>query len=282
MNDLNRKNTVVIACEMIEDEVRAAMESTGADYPVIWVERGYHNEPDDLREELKVLVRYAETSIITGDIRTKELTDNPYASIPESMKTRKQKRTATTNLSPGDEINQNLENIIIVFGLCGKGAAGIGSSSSRVIIPRFDDCVNMMLCPEKREKRAYMKAGITYLTRGWTEDKGSLLSIYNECLERYGEKRGRKAFKLMYDSYTLAAVIDDGCYDLEPVEEYARKTSELLGLDICTVDGSIHVFEKLLSGNWDDDIIVCEPGEVISEEDFDFGGEPMDVSTTAM
>lgn len=282
MNDLNRKNTVVIACEMIEDEVRAAMESTGADYPVIWVERGYHNEPDDLREELKVLVRYAETSIITGDIRTKELTDNPYASIPESMKTRKQKRTATTNLSPGDEINQNLENIIIVFGLCGKGAAGIGSSSSRVIIPRFDDCVNMMLCPEKREKRAYMKAGITYLTRGWTEDKGSLLSIYNECLERYGEKRGRKAFKLMYDSYTLAAVIDDGCYDLEPVEEYARKTSELLGLDICTVDGSIHVFEKLLSGNWDDDIIVCEPGVVISEEDFDFGGEPMDVSTTAM
>lgn len=282
MNDLNRKNTVVIACEMIEDEVRAAMESTGADYPVIWVERGYHNEPDDLREELKVLVRYAETSIITGDIRTKELTDNPYASIPESMKTRKQKRTATTNLSPGDEINQDLENIIIVFGLCGKGAAGIGSSSSRVIIPRFDDCVNMMLCPEKREKRAYMKAGITYLTRGWTEDKGSLLSIYNECLERYGEKRGRKAFKLMYDSYTLAAVIDDGCYDLEPVEEYARKTSELLGLDICTVDGSIHVFEKLLSGNWDDDIIVCEPGEVISEEDFDFGGEPMDVSTTAM
>lgn len=282
MNDLNRKNTVVIACEMIEDEVRAAMESTGADYPVIWVERGYHNEPDDLREELKVLVRYAETSIITGDIRTKELTDNPYASIPESMKTRKQKRTATTNLSPGDEINQDLENIIIVFGLCGKGAAGIGSSSSRVIIPRFDDCVNMMLCPEKREKRAYMKAGITYLTRGWTEDKGSLLSIYNECLERYGEKRGRKAFKLMYDSYTLAAVIDDGCYDLEPVEEYARKTSELLGLDIYTVDGSIHVFEKLLSGNWDDDIIVCEPGEVISEEDFDFGGEPMDVSTTAM
>lgn len=282
MNDLNRKNTVVIACEMIEDEVRAAMESTWADYPVIWVERGYHNEPDDLREELKVLVRYAETSIITGDIRTKELTDNPYASIPESMKTRKQKRTATTNLSPGDEINQDLENIIIVFGLCGKGAAGIGSSSSRVIIPRFDDCVNMMLCPEKREKRAYMKAGITYLTRGWTEDKGSLLSIYNECLERYGEKRGRKAFKLMYDSYTLAAVIDDGCYDLEPVEEYARKTSELLGLDICTVDGSIHVFEKLLSGNWDDDIIVCEPGEVISEEDFDFGGEPMNVSTTAM
>lgn len=282
MNDLNRKNTVVIACEMIEDEVRAAMESTGADYHVIWVERGYHNEPDDLREELKVLVRYAETSVITGDIRTKELTDNPYASIPESMKTRKQKRTATTNLSPGDEINQDLENIIIVFGLCGKGAAGIGSSSSRVIIPRFDDCVNMMLCPEKREKRAYMKAGITYLTKGWTEDRGSLLCIYNECIERYGEKRGRKAFSLMYDSYTGAAVIDDGCYDLEPVEEYARKTSELLGLDICHVDGSIHVFEKLLSGNWDDDIIVCEPGEVISEEDFDFGGEPMDVSTTAM
>lgn len=282
VNDMNRKNTVVIACEMVEDEVRKAMENTGADYPVIWVERGYHNEPDDLREELKVLVRYAETNRIEEDIRTKELTVDPYAAIPESMKTRKQKRTVTTPLYPGNEINGDLENILIVFGLCGKGAEGIGSSSARVIIPRFDDCVNMMLCPEKREKRAYMKAGITYLTRGWTEDKGSLLSIYNECLERYGEKKGRKAFKLMYDSYTLAAVIDDGCYDLEPVEEYARKTSELLGLDTCRVGGSIHVFEKLMSGSWDDDIIVCEPGEVISEENFAFGGQLLDVSTTAM
>lgn len=282
MSEMNRKNTVVIACEMIEDEVRKAMENTGADYPVIWVERGYHNEPDDLREELKILVRYAETSRITEDIRTKELTVDPYASIPGYRKTRKQKRTAPTPLLPGDEINEDLENILIVFGLCGKGAAGIGSSNARVIIPRFDDCVNMMLCPEKREKRAYMKAGVTYLTKGWTEDSGALLYIYNECIQRYGEKRGRRAFDLMYDSYTTAAVIDDGCYDPGPVEEYARRTSELFGLDVCHVDGSIHVFEKLMSGEWDDDIIVRGPGEVISEEDFAFGGEPLDVSTTAM
>ena len=179
MSEMNRKNTVVIACEMIEDEVRKAMENTGADYPVIWVERGYHNEPDDLREELKILVRYAETSRITEDIRTKELTVDPYASIPGYRKTRKQKRTAPTPLLPGDEVNEDLENILIVFGLCGKGAAGIGSSNARVIIPRFDDCVNMMLCPQKREKRAYMKAGVTYLTKGWTEDSGALLYIYS-------------------------------------------------------------------------------------------------------
>lgn len=282
MNEMNRENTVVIACEMIEDEVRKAMENTGADYPVIWVERGYHNEPDDLREELKILVRYAETNRISDDIRTKELNVDPYAGIPRSKRTRKQKRTAPTPLVAGDEINEDLKYILIVFGLCGKGAAGIGSSSARVVIPRFDDCVNMMLCPEKREKRAYMKAGISYLTKGWTEDSGSLLYMYNECLERYGEKRGRKAFELMYDSYTATAVIDDGCYDLEPVEEYARRTSELFGLDICHVDGSIRVFEKLMSKEWDEDIIVCGPGEVIEEEDFAFGGEPLDVSTTAM
>ena len=125
VNDMNRKNTVVIACEMVEDEVRKAMENTGADYPVIWVERGYHNEPDDLREELKVLVRYAETSRIEEDIRTKELTVDPYAAIPESMKTRKQKRTVTTPLYPGNEINGDLENILIVFGLPVIRQAGV-------------------------------------------------------------------------------------------------------------------------------------------------------------
>lgn len=281
--EMNRKNTVVIACEMIEDEVRKAMENTGADYPVIWVERGYHNDPDGLRKEMEILVRFAETHRIMEDIRTEELAaEDPYAHIPEARKTRKQKRTAPTPLEPGDEINGDLENIIIVFGLCGKGVDGIGSSSARIIIPMFDDCVNMMLCPEKREKRAYMKAGVTYLTNGWTEDSSALLYIYDECLERYGEKRGKKAFKLMYDSYTTAALIDDGCYDPEPVEEYARKTADILGLDVCHVDGGIRVFEKLLSGDWDENIIVCEPGDVISEDDFAFGGEPIDVSTSAM
>jgi hypothetical protein len=30
---------------------------------------------------------------------------------------------------------------------------------------------------------------------------------------------------------------------------------------------------KLISGAWDEDIIVKEPGEPVVDEDFDFGGE---------
>ena len=37
---LDETNTSVIACEMIEDEVKEAMKRSAVSYPVQWVERG--------------------------------------------------------------------------------------------------------------------------------------------------------------------------------------------------------------------------------------------------
>ncbi len=46
-------NTAIIACKTIEDELRFAMERTGVDYPVVWLEQGLHNVPELLKTALQ-------------------------------------------------------------------------------------------------------------------------------------------------------------------------------------------------------------------------------------
>ena len=45
--------TILIACETIEDEVKASLERLNLDYPVIWLEGGLHNNPDRLRDRVQ-------------------------------------------------------------------------------------------------------------------------------------------------------------------------------------------------------------------------------------
>jgi hypothetical protein len=44
---------LVIACSMLEDEVQEAMRQTGRELPILWMDRGLHEHPERLREELR-------------------------------------------------------------------------------------------------------------------------------------------------------------------------------------------------------------------------------------
>lgn len=45
--------TTVIACKTLEDEINQAVEKTGKDYSMIWVEAGLHYYPDKLKATLQ-------------------------------------------------------------------------------------------------------------------------------------------------------------------------------------------------------------------------------------
>ena len=55
--------------------------------------------------------------------------------------------------------------IMLGYGLCGNGAVGWHTEKAVLAMPRFDDCVNMMLCTDKRDRRNYLKAGHMYLSK---------------------------------------------------------------------------------------------------------------------
>ena len=149
-------------------------------------------------------------------------------------------------------------------------------------MPRFDDCVNMMLCTGKRDRRNYLKAGHMYLTGGWSKDEGALLDMFESYLAKYGKRKADKLMKMMLDSYTSVTVIDTGCYEMEPVIAYADECAERFCLERHIVPGGNEVMQKLITGSWDDDIIIKKPGSSVIEEEFNFEGEAVTKNSQLM
>lgn len=219
---MGKKRRTIIACSMMEDELKSVYRKTGCSDPIIWMDRGYHNTPELLRKKLQ-----------------KEILDL-----------------------------QDQEEILLTFGLCGNGTAGIYSPCARLILPKFDDCLNMFLCTGKRKQRALVQAGTIYLTRGWTLDRESIIQQYHDLQEKYDEETCEIIMETMYAHYDSITLIDTGCYNMEETRSYAEKAGSFLNLKIREKAGSVKILEQLLSGCWDENFIVMEPGKSISEEMF--------------
>lgn len=220
---------VLIACAMMEDEVRCAWEKHGRGMRIMWVDRGYHEKPDILRARLQKMIGEAEGAGAT--------------------------------------------QVLLAIGLCGNGAAGLVCKHAQLAMPRFDDCINLMLQSGERTCRGLAQAGVMYLTRGWAHDATMVVGQRELYVRKYGERRANRLMKAMWSAYRAVSLIDNGCYDLDDVKDYATVCAESLGIGIRVDPGSNDVLEKLLSGRWDSDILVCEPGRAVMQEDFVVRGD---------
>lgn len=165
---------------------------------------------------------------------------------------------------------QAYDEILLAYGLCGNGTAGLVSQHAVLVVPKFDDCINLMLCTGQRKERGLAEAGNIYLTRGWSLDQESVLQQKEAYMEMYGEESAQEILEMMYEHYERIAVIDTGCYDLGPVQAYARQAGELLSLEPVTVEGSVEILKKLLKGDWDENFIVQKPGQPLASSQWEF------------
>ncbi len=77
-------------------------------------------------------------------------------------------------------------------------------------------------------------------------------------------------FHMWFDSYHHMDIIDTGLNDCYS-EEYARAAQEQadqIKAELDYVPGSIRLLEKLVSGRWDQQFIVAQPGRTLVHGDF--------------
>lgn len=165
--------------------------------------------------------------------------------------------------------NQDYDEILLSFGLCGNGTEGLVSRKTTLVLPKFDDCINMLLCDGKRRGRGLTEPGSIYLTRGWTLDSEAILTQYEQYVKEYGEESAEAILEMMYEHYKTISVIDTGCCELSLVLEYAQKAAKLLELSTRTVKGSVWTLRQLLSGCRGENLIVKNPGEPVKQSDFE-------------
>lgn len=161
----------------------------------------------------------------------------------------------------------NVDILLMVFGYCGNSLLGVKSSQFRMVIPRVDDCIPLLLGSSAMREKISREMGTYFLTKGWLESEHNLLQEYERCVMRYGEQRALRVMKTMLGHYRRFMVIDTGAYPMESVTprtlEFAQKHDKRHEVTI----GSLRLFHKLLLGQWDEEFIILEPGQELAIDD---------------
>ncbi len=166
-----------------------------------------------------------------------------------------------------DEL-KDYDEIILTYLLCGNALLGIKSDSSVLRFLRGDDCIYADLC--LREDYSQVRFASIFLSHGWLGTERNGLSEYEKSVERYGEKRARHIWDVMYKNYkNLVYMKLDSDDDTIPEEDRERvnRMAELTNLQIKCLRGSTEMYARLLSLAEDPGIAVIEKGHEITVED---------------
>jgi hypothetical protein len=175
----------------------------------------------------------------------------------------------TRALQAAIDATTDADLILLGYGQCSRAVIGLKAERSTLVVPRVDDCIAIFLGSRSAyQTQASQEPGTYYLTKGWIEVGDSPFEEYKRLIKRYGEQKALRMIKLMLKNYTRLAFINTGAYELERYREYARQTAERFGLRFEEIEGAPSLVQKLLFGPWDDEIVVCPPGQTITYEMF--------------
>ena len=188
-----------------------------------------------------------------------------------------------------DRVDPALFDMILLgYGLCNNGIAGLIARGIPLVVPRAHDCMTLFFGSRERyEEHFRLNPGTYFLTTGWIERgeaTGDLrqLSIqhangmdltYRELVEKYGEDNAQFLYEQLCDQtkhYRKLTFLEMG---LEPDGSFAataRKRAEEKGLEFSTEQGSLRLIHALVNGPWEEsEFLRVAPGERIIT---DFGG----------
>ncbi len=169
-----------------------------------------------------------------------------------------------------DECKEEAEEIVLGYGLCSNGVAGLEAPPQGLIIPRVHDCIALFL----GSRAAYYKAhrerpGCYYLTPSWIrENKDPIGIMEKDYTPRVGREDAIWTINEELKHYTHIALIDTGAGDLGTLRARARENAIFLNKEYEEVAGKKDFFRKVLFGPYDDDFVKVKGGEVVSAAPF--------------
>ncbi|WP_371381077.1 DUF1638 domain-containing protein [Sporomusa aerivorans] len=161
----------------------------------------------------------------------------------------------------------NISTILLAFGYCGNSLLGIRSEKARLVIPKVDDCIPLLLGSCEARRNILKEKGTYFLTQGWLDNENNLLREYERCVERYGPERALKIMKIIRGHYKRFMLIDTGAYAVESVLPQTRRFAEMLHMCHEVTKGSLRLLCKLLQEQWDEEFLVLEPGKEVTLQD---------------
>jgi len=115
--------------------------------------------------------------------------------------------------------------VVLGYGLCGNGLAGVNSGKHTLLIPKTDDCIAILLGSKESYHEVFsQEPGTYYLTKGWLEAGSNPLQEYNGYVEKYGQEKAEMVMDLQYQNYTRLMFI---AQSQEEIEFYKIQVKEI-------------------------------------------------------
>ncbi|MBC7289120.1 MAG: DUF1638 domain-containing protein [Armatimonadetes bacterium] len=172
------------------------------------------------------------------------------------------------------------EAIVLGYGLCSNGTAGLWTRKVPLVVPRAHDCITLFLGSRHRYVEVFSdRPGTYYYTSGWLE-RGSDAVVeaqrsttavagqsFEELVARYGEDNARYLMEFQ-DSwrqrYTTVCYIRMPLSHKQQYCESVRKTAEENGWEYLELEGDDRLIRAMARGEWnEEDFLVLQPGQRI-------------------
>ncbi|MBL8026494.1 MAG: DUF1638 domain-containing protein [Fibrobacteres bacterium] len=184
---------------------------------------------------------------------------------PETLRSELQK---AINDSPEDS-----EAILIGYGLCSNGLAGVTAKTTKLVAFRAHDCITCLIGSKERYAEYFNEHPGTYwYSPGWIETghqpgKERVERLRASYAEKYGEENADYLMEMeqgWFKKYSRAAYIDMGITEDRDYINYTKECADYLKWEYDELKGSSRLIREILDGNWNnDDFLVVNPGQTI-------------------
>lgn len=174
----------------------------------------------------------------------------------------------------------NYDAIVLGYGLCNLGTAGLIARRLPLVLPRAHDCLTLFLGSRQRyEEWFHANPGTYVLTSGWLERSptgsaqrqlqgppGTGLDMtYDQLVEKYGEDNAAYLWESLnpHAKYTTAHFIHMGVEPDDRFQQQAAARASERNWNLTVGEGSLALITKLTDGPWDDDVLVVPPGRQV-------------------
>jgi hypothetical protein len=178
-----------------------------------------------------------------------------------------------------DAVPAGYDAVVLAYGLCGGGTAGIAARQIPVVLTRAHDCITIFLGGRDRYQAQFEAAPGTYWYVADQIDRGNALkgwllgdaaraedatATYADYVARFGEKNAAYLMETLGEwaqRYERGAFLDTGLGSTG-AEAHARAEAEGRGWRFEKVLADLGLVRRLIDGDWDPDTFqVLQPGE---------------------
>ncbi len=180
-----------------------------------------------------------------------------------------------------DAVDSGLyEGILMGYGLCNNGLAGLTARAIPIVLPRANDCISLFMGSSTRYLSYFQQnPGVYFMTTGWRErgeaasdlkqvsipQQMGMNSTMEELIAKYGEDNAQFLYETLVENaqnYSQYTYIDmghelDAGYIKETQQEADRR-----GWRFSCIPGNRELLARLINGPWnDDEFLTILPGQ---------------------